>query len=74
MTVMNSEMNWQRKPFYLFPRIDKIANVHLARMAEGCGDTRADGSSKERFPGSVNCADRLCGANTTVESIKLLYT
>jgi hypothetical protein len=74
MTVMNSEMNWQRKTFCSFPRIDKIANAHLARMAEGCVDTRADGLSKERFPGSVNFADWLCGTNTTVESIKLLYT
>ncbi len=62
------------KTFYLFPRIDKIANDNLARIAEGCAATRADGSSKERFPGSDDFAKWLYATNTIVESINILYT
>jgi hypothetical protein len=73
-TVMNSEMNWQRKTYCSFLRIDRIANAALVRMAEGYVDTRADRSSKERFPGSGNFAGWLCAMNTTVKFTKLLYT
>jgi hypothetical protein len=47
MTLIHSEMNWQKKNFCSYPRVEKIQNAHLARMAEGCGDTRTGGSSKE---------------------------
>lgn len=60
--------------FCSFPHIDRIANAHPVRMAEGCDNTRADGSSKERSPGSDSFARWLCTTNTTVGSIKLLQT
>jgi hypothetical protein len=71
---MNFEMNWQRKAFCSFLRIDRIASDPLVRMPEGCVDTRADGSSKEPFLGSGSFAEWLCVMNTTVKFMKLLYT